>query len=99
MTIETFATAPNNFGAPEEGSWSTFAQAWANVIVKSAAESSQTDQTITFRSYLLTILYRDDITTDMRVVLDDGQTLLIEGSWDPDGKRKELVIQGLEVNG
>lgn len=97
LTIESFSTSTNSFGE-EEKTWSTFAQAWANVTVKSVAESSQTDQVVTFRSYLLTIPYRSDLTTDMRVILDDGQTLLIEGTWDPTGKRKDLVIQALEVN-
>ena len=95
LTIQSNTTTRDSIGQPL-ASWSDFTTVWANVSIDTATERTSDDKTVNTRTYRFTTIYRDDITTGMRVVLD-GQTIELEGVFDPDGKRKELVLIGLEV--
>jgi SPP1 family predicted phage head-tail adaptor len=96
ITIQTPSVTRNAVGQ-EVTTWETFATEWANMVVRTAAERTQPDQTVNTRSYQLTIRYRNDLTTDMRVVVD-GQTLEIEATYDPNGRRIDTLILAIEVN-
>ena len=95
VTIQTLTTTRNSIGHPEP-TWADYTTVWANVLIENATERTSDDRTLNTRTYRFTTLYREDISTGMRVVLA-SQTIEIEGVLDPDGKRKELVIIGLEV--
>lgn len=65
-----------NFGS-EEVTWSTFAERWAKVRDVNAVERvGDSLRTIT-RTTLVTFRWLDGLTSDMRIVLQDGRALNI----------------------
>ncbi|WP_199615540.1 phage head closure protein [Paenibacillus alkalitolerans] len=61
-------------------------------------ERVETQQKQTHMTYLLTIRYRNDITADMRAVIDGRKYYIMKNPYDPDGMRRWLTMECEERN-
>ncbi len=75
ITIQQNTPTQDAFGA-EVASWSTVATVWAQVIAQSGSEQIAAGVGVATTIYTVTIRYRDDVTTQMRI-LYEGLTLEI----------------------
>ncbi len=73
--------SPNDVSEPDYGSeqlsWETVATVWATVRDGVGSERITENVRVLTRRTEITIRWRDGITSDMRVVLDDGRTFQI----------------------
>lgn len=76
--------------------WKTYARVWCDVAVSSPRES-EVGKAFTASSVVrLTTRYRNGVSVADRVKFGP-RIFLINGSVDPDGKRRELVVTCTEV--
>jgi SPP1 family predicted phage head-tail adaptor len=83
------ATDPR-WGTVEE--WQEVASPWANVTPLDGTEAVVDKGVQSEISHTITMRYRSDVTSANRITYR-GQTLEILSAIDPDGKRRQLVIQ------
>jgi len=88
VTIQTKTRgASDGAGGNVSETWSTYRTLWAHVDMKSAREIVAADQTVHRLSAVVTILYRTDLTTAMRLVYKNsvyaiqGIRHLSDGGW------------------
>lgn len=87
-------TDGGEWGQPH-GTWTTWATVWANVTATGGGEIVKDDAPQASTTYTVRMRYRDDVTAEDRLVRR-GKTLEIVSVIDPDGRRRELLIQAME---
>lgn len=86
--------------APSESAWGVTPQhqavatVWASVVATDADESDGSVATRTLTRYAVRIRYRSDVTSKWRIGYR-GRTLDITSVVDPDGRRRELLIEAV----
>jgi SPP1 family predicted phage head-tail adaptor len=78
-------------GARSPTSWDAVATVWGSVAVSRAAEGELAKQQAHQTNYDVVIRYRDDVTSDCRLVYR-GETLTISGVENVEGRNRELRI-------
>lgn len=98
VRIERATLANDAAGQPIE-TWSAIAGGAAvpaEVLAVSGGETVRGSQMEAGVSTLVTMQWRGDVTTAMRIV-HDGRALNVVRAVDPDGRRRSLVCQCAEV--
>ncbi len=70
ITIQTNTPTRDTFGAPIDH-WSTLATVWAQVVATAGGEQIAQAAGVVTTIYKITLRYRDDITSAMRVLYGD----------------------------
>lgn len=91
VTIEAPQRTSDGTGG-ETVSWTVLATLWAEVRALSGAEVTQAERAEARAPCNVTIRFRDDVTTRMRLVWR-GEVMNIRALRDPDGKRHWLVMR------
>lgn len=82
--------------------WTSFAQEWANVVplagTQAGAETFDSQGVQGQTCYTVTMRYRPDVDSTDRIQYRN-QTLEIVSVADPDGRRRQLVIQARAYTG
>ena len=86
--------APNSYGETAN-TWSTLATVWALVQTMSGREGYYAAQVQPDASVQITMRYREDVTTDMRVSYDSRYFNIL--SVIPDPKNTQLVLACAEA--
>ena len=79
--------ASDGAGGNTAETWSTYRTLWAHVDMRNAREIVAADQTVHRLSAVVTILYRTDLTTAMRLVYKGGTYAILgirhlgDGGW------------------
>lgn len=90
--------AQTNVNDPQWGptpQWVEVATIWAGVTPLAASEKFQQDGVQSVVSHRVVIRWRTDLTSKHRLRYR-GRTLDIVGVHDPDGRRRELVVEAKE---
>jgi len=75
--------------------WTTLATVWGSVQGQPGTETIVGEQPTTLAKYKLTIRYRDDLDTKMRLIWR-GKTLQVMSIADTSGDRDSLMIDAVE---
>jgi SPP1 family predicted phage head-tail adaptor len=90
VRIERYTQTQDEYGAIVEA-WAPLADVWAEVQALRGREYWEAQQVAAEAVYRLTIRYRDDLTTEDRIV--HGDTMMdIQHAADPDGRRAVLEV-------
>lgn len=97
--LERVTTQDEAYGTTIEGVWEDVATVWAEVqdILPSRGETLAQGVNITRRPCRIRILYRDDITSDMRIEYG-ARNLRIVSQPAEIGRREGLVIMAEELS-
>lgn len=85
------AVATPDAGGGEALAWSDGPTVWARITALSGQEIVRASQLAARTRYRLTIRYRDDVTSAMRIAFA-GHVLAIDAVIDPDGDGRVLQI-------
>jgi len=97
ITIEAAAKVDTESGR-EEKTWSTFAQVFAQRIQRNfSSERFQAGREVPKIQTLWRTNWRDDFTPDMRVKDAVGRVYNITETRDPDGDRRLIEIDSMEM--
>ena len=94
ITLETPVRTADSYGGATL-TWSEIASVWARIEALSSRETTPREMRTHEIRYRITIRYRDDVTTDMRI-LHGAKQLLITGLRDPDEGHRWLVLDCVE---
>ena len=91
--LEQTSTNDPQWGSTPE--WTPKGTIWAAVTPVSATERAANAGVQSAISHRVTMRWRDDVTSKHRLVYR-GRVLEIVGAYDPDGRRRELLIDARE---
>lgn len=94
ITIQTLALTSDGQGGFTEA-WTDVATVWAQVKPVNANERLFAQKLEPLVTHLITIRYRSDITSTMRVSFD-SRTFQIKAPYSPDERNAYLVFQAVE---
>lgn len=80
-------------------SWADVCQAWASISGRGGREFQTAKQTRSALTDEIHIRYRPGITAAMRVVTANRVLSIAQPPYDPDGRRRELVLFCEEIQG
>lgn len=90
VTIEMATRVGDGVGGAAS-SWIELATVWASVTPLTGREVATGERVEAHQGYRITIRYRNDVTTAMRVIWA-GRTLNIRSLADPDGRMRWLEL-------
>lgn len=96
VSIRSLTSTADGKGGFVESFSTVLATVWAKVEAVSSGERIQGGQQENARRYDVTIRYLSTVLPTMRLVLDDARVLKIEGSRDPDLRRRWLILSCTE---
>lgn len=96
LTLEAPATGQDAAGQPNTG-FRKVGRLRAEIIATSGGEYVRGQQMEAGVTSLVTIRYRRNVTTDMRLVTCDGRHLNIVKAVDVEGRREWLSVQCKEI--
>lgn len=97
VTIERMERVPDGFGGATVN-WIEVATAHAEVISFKGRERAGADGVETREPFRVVMRYREDVNAAMRCCWR-GRTLDIQSAMDPDGERRWLAMDCVEVSG
>lgn len=91
VTIQALVETPDGQGG-KSVSWSNLVTVWASVTGRGGKEFQTAKQTRATLTDEVHMRYRAGITPDMRIVHDGRVLSIAQPPYDPDGRRRELVL-------
>lgn len=95
-TFQRPSMIPSDRGGSKTGPYADYVTLWAELKAKPTyrdREAVRAEQQQTSMTHILTIRYREDITSDMRAIVDGKKLYLVKLPYDPDGKRRWLSME------
>jgi SPP1 family predicted phage head-tail adaptor len=96
VTLQAPVDAPDDIGGAER-SFTSFAQVWASVETRGSQEQFTEQRLEQSRRFAVTIRWRNDVTSQMRIVLR-GRLLVIRSVEDRDETRRFLTCLCEEIS-
>ncbi len=95
VQIQQATETRDSYGAAIQ-TWNTVATVWASIEAISVREFFDAARINAEVTHRIRIRYRSNVTPAMRIV-ESSRTFDIYGAFDPDGKKRELVLMVKEA--
>jgi len=92
VTFQSVSRTKGDMGGQVE-TWADHATVWANVRQPSSRELVAAAQMQSTMDHVITVRYRTDITSDMRVMWRGRALEIVGDPYDPDGRRVEMKLR------
>ena len=90
--IKRPVTSETATGTSTISAWTLVSGAWFNKSNVSDKERQRYGAVASEATYTLRTRWIADITSDMQIVMEDGETMAITGVIDPDDRTEELLV-------